>query len=315
MSVGRIQTYKYRSSYDDEDGIDGIDSFLRNLPQILFSIIIIIVAYGVLKFFQSPVGSALGDSLGAFVGVLTEMLSQWEFIGVVLVVLWLLKQPGFHTFVATVFGRPAAAVTRRAQAVYEKRIPQDTRSKLERAQNEWATKTKLGKQTLANLIDQIQQEVAEAVLAGEDIDPDDVLRRRLNELGNIPDVDVAFDVAKKYSGILVEAQMNSAAATNNALNDMGSPLQVEKLWTAFKSGAFERHGLQDHQFLQDVPLLDVDKNISKEDFTKLVNETNKKLPAIDSPEWTNLNADAQRTLRNNAFRNTVAEMPNVRRSR
>lgn len=81
-----IQTLdsKYRGGedyYDDEDGegADAIDSFLKNLPEILVSVIIIMIAYFVWSFFNSPTGSALGNAVGELVGMLTDMMQKWQF--------------------------------------------------------------------------------------------------------------------------------------------------------------------------------------------------------------------------------------------
>ena len=312
MSRGHIQTYKYRSLSDDDEGIDGVDSFLRNLPQILFSIIIIIVAYGVLKFFNSPVGSALGDTLGTFVGTLTEMLDQWELIGIVLAVLYLLKQPWFHNGVSFMFGRGAGAVTRRADVLFRKMIPQDTKRKLDKAQNEWKSKTKLNKRTLANIIDEVQRKITSS--SGE-LAFDTVLAEELRKYGNIEDFDVAFELASNYSGILTEAQLNSSAATNQALNDLGSADQIDKLWIAFRNGAFDRHGLQDHQFLQDVPLQEIDKNISKSKFADLIERTSSQLKTqTDSEEWRKMSTQQQSNIRREMMNQVSAEM-NVQRKR
>lgn len=70
---------------DDEEevqGIDGVDTILRNIPQILTSIIVIVIAYFVWGFFNSPTGSALGEAVGDMVGLVTEMSKYWYvFVG------------------------------------------------------------------------------------------------------------------------------------------------------------------------------------------------------------------------------------------
>lgn len=76
---------KYRGAGDDyyeddeeEGGVDAIDSFLKNLPEILVSVIVIMIAYFVWSFFNSPTGSALGEAAGELVGMIAEMMQKWQ---------------------------------------------------------------------------------------------------------------------------------------------------------------------------------------------------------------------------------------------
>lgn len=90
---------KYRGGedyYDDEDGegADAIDSFLKNLPEILVSVIIIMIAYFVWTFFNSPTGSALGNAVGELVGMLTDMMRKWQFFLLAYAVIALLPAAG-----------------------------------------------------------------------------------------------------------------------------------------------------------------------------------------------------------------------------
>lgn len=92
--VLRVSGISYRSAggdyYDDEDeGADGIDTFLKNLPQILISVIVIMIAYFVWSFFNSPTGSALGDAVGDLVGMFAQMTENWRLflLGYVLIAL------------------------------------------------------------------------------------------------------------------------------------------------------------------------------------------------------------------------------------
>ena len=95
---------RYRSSMMEDDGIDGMDSFLRNLPQILFSIVIIMVVYGVMKFLSSPVGASLGDALGALVGIATEAISYWQLFIIGWLVIRFLSS-NFATWAGKTIGR------------------------------------------------------------------------------------------------------------------------------------------------------------------------------------------------------------------
>ena len=63
---------------DEEGGADAIDSFLKNLPEILVSVIVIMIAYFVWSFFNSPTGSALGEAAGELVGMIAEMMQKWQ---------------------------------------------------------------------------------------------------------------------------------------------------------------------------------------------------------------------------------------------
>lgn len=91
----RTVTSSYRSANDDyfedeeEEGGDAIDSFLKNLPEILVSVIVIMIAYFVWSFFNSPTGSALGQAAGELVGMMTEMMEKWQLflLGYVLIAL------------------------------------------------------------------------------------------------------------------------------------------------------------------------------------------------------------------------------------
>lgn len=90
---------KYRGGedyYDEEDGegADAIDSFLKNLPEILVSVIIIMIAYFVWTFFNSPTGSALGNAVGELVGMLTDMMRKWQFFLLAYAVIALLPAAG-----------------------------------------------------------------------------------------------------------------------------------------------------------------------------------------------------------------------------
>lgn len=79
---------RYRSGeVDMDEGVDGVDSFLRNLPQILISVIVIMIAYSVFQFFNSPVGSALGDALGELVGLISMAVNKTAFAFPVILVL------------------------------------------------------------------------------------------------------------------------------------------------------------------------------------------------------------------------------------
>lgn len=60
-------------------GIDGIDGLLRSLPEILISVIVIIVAYFIWRFFNSEVGKALSATTTELVSALSDMLSNWRF--------------------------------------------------------------------------------------------------------------------------------------------------------------------------------------------------------------------------------------------
>lgn len=77
-----ILNSRFRSGYyeddEEEEGVDGIDTFLKNLPQILISVIVIMIAYFVWSFFNSPTGSALADGIGELVAMVAEMMQNWK---------------------------------------------------------------------------------------------------------------------------------------------------------------------------------------------------------------------------------------------
>lgn len=70
----------------DAGGVDGIQTFLESLPQLLISVVVIIIAYFMWTFFNSPTGTALAEALGDLVGIVTEMAKYWYVIAILVLI-------------------------------------------------------------------------------------------------------------------------------------------------------------------------------------------------------------------------------------
>lgn len=79
-----VVSLKFRGDDDDgdydEDADSGLEAFLGNLPQIMISIVMLVVIYSIWKMIRSPVGEKFVENLGDLAGTAVDMLGDWRLI-------------------------------------------------------------------------------------------------------------------------------------------------------------------------------------------------------------------------------------------